>query len=133
MFARTRAQAHARYVSIFRVRLVFEKRIIPILCTRVYNSWNSFLLYIYIYIYVYATLTKSGTFKSVELSNGRELSFPRKYEIISLVFYLYSLVTNIVGRGEGGEKKRRERKYYYCRRENFNYNETCVKDVLTDK
>lgn len=55
-------------------------------------------------MYVYATLTKSGTFKSVELSNGRELSFPRKYEIISLVFYLYSLVTNIVGRGEGGEK-----------------------------
>lgn len=101
MFARTRAQAHARYVSIFRVRLVFEKRIIPILCTRVYNSWNSFLLYIY--MYVYATLTKSGTFKSVELSNGRELSFPRKYEIISLVFYLYSLVTN-VRREEGGEK-----------------------------
>lgn len=101
MFARTRAQAHARYVSIFRVRLVFEKRIIPISCTRVYNSWNSFLLYIY--MYVYATLTKSGTFKSVELSNGRELSFPRKYEIISLVFYLYSLVTN-VRREEGGEK-----------------------------
>ena len=54
-------------------------------------------------MYVYATLTKSGTFKSVELSNGRELSFPRKYEIISLVFYLYSLVTN-VRREEGGEK-----------------------------
>ena len=39
----------------------------------------------------------------MELSNGRELSFPRKYEIISLVFYLYSLVTN-VRREEGGEK-----------------------------
>lgn len=35
--------------------------------------------------------------------SGRELSFPRKYEIISLVFYLYSLVTN-VRREEGGEK-----------------------------
>lgn len=31
------------------------------------------------------------------------MSFPRKYEIISLVFYLYSLVTN-VRREEGGEK-----------------------------
>lgn len=73
--------AHTRYVSIFRVRLVFEKRIIPILCTRVYNSWNNFLLYTRGWL----NLERS----SLELSNGRELSFPRKYEIILVFIYIH--------------------------------------------